>query len=230
MLIALDVDGTLFDGRSVATEAVEALTNAHRDGHLIVIVTGRRWDSLADVVPQIVALADRVVCEEGGVIVEPRSGTVELLAPPAEPEVIAALEAAGVAPLDVGLVVVGAPATFLAEMTAVRDAHGSTRRVVHNKASIALAPPECDKGTGLRAAVDELAAHDVPILAVGDAANDLPMFAAATYPVAVANADDAVRSSGVPMTTASVGLGVVEALQRHLPRGSVQGSAPAPGR
>ena len=57
-----------------------------------------------------------------------------------------------------------------------------------------------------------------PIMAIGDAANDLPMFAIATIAIGVANADDAVRASGVPLTTASFGSGVAEALHEHLLR------------
>jgi hydroxymethylpyrimidine pyrophosphatase-like HAD family hydrolase len=225
MLIALDVDGTLYDGAAVAPEAVAALGAAVAAGHRIVIVTGRRWESLQVVIPDVVAVAELAVCEEGAVMVEPRTGRIRLLADPPGSDVIAELDAAGVSPLDVGHVVVGAPATFIAEMTAVRDAFAAGRRIVHNKASIALAPPGCDKGTGLRAALDELHAHELAVLAIGDAENDLPMFAAATFPVAVANADEAVRSSGVPMTTASVGLGVVEALRRFLPSPPAEGSA-----
>lgn len=217
MLIAVDVDGTLYDGMDVAREAVAALSDAHDRGHVIVIVTGRRWEGLDLVVPEVLVLADRVVCEEGGVIVDVHRGRVELLADAVDPELVAGLVAAGVSALDVGQVVVGAPATFLKEFIEVRDRLRSTRRIVRNKASIALAPPDCDKGTGLRAAVAELGLEGTPILALGDAANDLPMFAAATIAVGMANADDAVRASGVPLTTASVGLGVAEALHRFLP-------------
>jgi hydroxymethylpyrimidine pyrophosphatase-like HAD family hydrolase len=219
MLIAIDVDGTLFDGVDVAPEAVAALTRAREAGHLIVIVTGRRWEGLDLVVPEVLALADGVVCEEGGVIVDMNTAEVRLLGEAVEPDLVAALVAAGVAPLDVGHVVIGAPAEFMGVMREVRDRVGSTRRLVHNKASVALAPPECDKGSGLRAAVDELGAHGLPVIAIGDAANDLPMFAAATMAVGVANADDAVRSSGVPLTRESVGRGVAEALRQYLPPG-----------
>lgn len=217
MLIAVDVDGTLYDGLDVAPEAVAALSSAHDAGHSVVIVTGRRWEGLELVVPDVIVVADCIVCEEGGVIVDTRTGEVRLLADAVEPDLVAALVEAGVAPLDVGHVVVGAPAEFIDVVSAIRDRVGSTRRLVRNKASIALAPQGCDKATGLRAAVAELDAGDMPIIAIGDAANDLPMFAAATIAVGVANADDAVRASGVPLTTASVGLGVAEALQRYLP-------------
>ena len=103
-------------------------------------------------------------------------------------------------------------------VTAVRDQLAPDRIIVTNKSSIALTPHGCNKGTGLRAAIADLELEDAPILAIGDAANDLAMFAVATIAVGVANADDAVRASGVPLTAASVGLGVAEALHRYLPQ------------
>ena len=218
MVIAVDVDGTLFDGSGVADEAVTALSQARADGHTLVIVTGRRWEGLESVVPSVIALANRIVCEEGGVIVDVDTGQPRLLAEAIEPDLIAGLVDAGVPALDIGHVVVGAPTSSLAVVTAVRDRLASHRIIVTNKGSIALTPKGCDKGTGLRAAIAELQLQDLPILAIGDAENDLPMFEVATIAVGVANADDAVRASGVPLTTASVGLGVAEALRRYLPR------------
>jgi hydroxymethylpyrimidine pyrophosphatase-like HAD family hydrolase len=218
MVIAVDVDGTLYDGVGVADEAIEALRRAHSDGHTLVIVTGRRWAELGHVVPEVLALTDCVICEEGGVLVNVVAQEVTLLAEPVEAELVAALEAAGVPNLDVGLVVIGAPTSSLALVTQVRDRMGSSRHIVTNKGSIALAPAGCDKGRGLRAAMAQLDVRDRPIMAIGDAANDLPMFAIATIAIGVANADDAVRASGVPLTTASFGSGVAQALQTHLPQ------------
>ncbi len=141
MLIAVDVDGTLFDGRDVADEAVQALSRARADGHRLVIVTGRRWEGLDLVVPAVVALADCVVCEEGGVIVNVHTGQLALLDEPVEPELITALIEAGVPALDIGHVVIGAPTASLPVVTEVRDRLGSNRIIITNKGSIALAPP-----------------------------------------------------------------------------------------
>jgi hydroxymethylpyrimidine pyrophosphatase-like HAD family hydrolase len=165
-------------------------------------------------------LTDRVVCEEGGVLVNVRTGQITLLAEPVEPHLIAGLNEAGVPALDIGHVVVGAPSASLAVVTRVRDQLGSRRAIITNKGSIALTPVGCDKATGLRAAIADLDLQHRPILAIGDAANDLPMFRIATIAVGVANADEAVRTSGVPVTTASAGLGVAEALRRYVPRPS----------
>lgn len=218
MVIAVDVDGTLYDGVGVAEEAVDALRQARADGHTLVIVTGRRWEELGHVVPTILGLADRVVCEEGGVLVNVETQQLTLLAEPVEPELVAGLEAAGVPSLDIGHVVVGAPTRSLALVTEVRDRLGSQRIIISNKGSIALTPRGCNKGTGLRAAVADLHVEGLPILAIGDAENDLAVFKVATIAIGVANADEAVRASGVPLTKANAGLGVAEALQRFLPR------------
>ncbi len=222
MVIAVDVDGTLYDGVGVAEEAVEALREARADGHTLVIVTGRRWEELGHVVPTVLRLTDRVVCEEGGVLVNIETQQLTLLAEPVEPDLIADLQAAGVPSLDIGHVVVGAPTTSLALVTEVRNRVGSQRIIITNKGSIALTPKGCDKGAGLLAAVADLHVEGLPILAIGDAANDLAMFNVATIAIGVANADEAVRAAGVPLTEASAGLGVAEALRRFLPR-------PAPG-
>ena len=217
MVIGVDVDGTLFDGVEVAHEAIAALRAARADGHTLVIVTGRRWEELGHVVPDVLPLTDRVICEEGGVLVNVGTSELTLLADPAEAHLIAALRAARVPNLDIGHVVIGAPTTSLDVVTDVRDRVGSKRRVITNKGSIALTPDGCDKGTGLRAAIADLHLEGLAIMAIGDASNDLAMFKIATIAVGVANSDDAVRASGVHMTTASFGSGVAEALRRHLP-------------
>jgi hydroxymethylpyrimidine pyrophosphatase-like HAD family hydrolase len=220
MVIAVDVDGTLYDGVGVAPDAVSALTQATGDGHTLVIVTGRRWEELGHVIPGVLELAARAVCEEGGVLVDVGTGRLSLLAEPVEPELITELQSAGVPSLDIGHVVVGAPTSWRDAVTDARDRAGSRRAIITNKGSIALSPPGCDKGTGLRAAVADLGLERLPIMAIGDASNDLAMFAIAQVAVGVANADDAVRASGVSLTTASAGLGVAEALRRFLPRPS----------
>jgi hydroxymethylpyrimidine pyrophosphatase-like HAD family hydrolase len=111
---------------------------------------------------------------------------------------------------------------MLTLVTEVRDRVGSNRAIITNKGSIALTPRGCDKGSGLTAAITDLGLQGLPIMAIGDASNDLAMFGIATIAVGVANSDDAVRASGAQLTTASVGLGVAEALRRFLP-GSTPG-------
>ncbi|MBI4936451.1 MAG: HAD hydrolase family protein [Actinobacteria bacterium] len=216
MVVALDVDGTLYDGTEVADAAVAALRDAHRDGHVLLIVTGRRSDTLADVVPAVLPLCTMVVAEEGGVLVDVATGATTLLAPPIDEVVVAALTSGGVTDLDVGRVAVGADRRFETAMRTVHRTHAPNHEVVVNKGSVALVPQGCDKGTGLRAALELLGCSTLPVLAIGDAANDLPMFAVATFPVAVANADADVVAAGITLMEAPFGAGVAEALRRFL--------------
>jgi hydroxymethylpyrimidine pyrophosphatase-like HAD family hydrolase len=216
-VIAVDVDGTLFDGHTVAPAAVAALERARADGHLLAVLTGRRWDSLPDVLGPVLALFHRVVGEEGGYLADVASGVVRLLAPALDPLLVDALRDAGVPDLDVGSVVVGGPVSHLDVLTEVCHRVGGDRHVVVNKQSVALVPDGHDKRSGLLALLADFGMPDARVIAIGDAANDLPMFAAATVAVAVANADTAVRAAGIELTEQSFGDGVAEALQRHLP-------------
>jgi hydroxymethylpyrimidine pyrophosphatase-like HAD family hydrolase len=112
--------------------------------------------------------------------------------------------------------VIGAPSTSRAVVRLVLDQLGSRRVVIVNKSSIAIAPGGSDKGTGLRAAIADLGLTAPPIVAIGDASNDVAMFAIATIAVGVANADDTVRASGAYITQAPTGRGVAEALERYV--------------
>jgi hydroxymethylpyrimidine pyrophosphatase-like HAD family hydrolase len=217
MVIAVDVDGTLFDGHTIAPEAITALRRARDDGHLLVIVTGRRWETLPGVLGPALALFHRVVGEEGGFLADVASGVVRLLAPPLDRSIVDALRAAGVEHLDIGRATVSGAATATDAFTAASAAMPGRWHVVVNKESVALSPTGHDKGTGLRSALADLDALGVPVLAIGDAANDLPMFAVATVAVGVANADRSVTGAGIALTKASFGDGVAEALQHHLP-------------
>ena len=61
MVVAVDIDGTLYDGVEVAPDAIRELQKARDDGHMVVIVTGRRWEELGTVAPDVVRLASRAV-------------------------------------------------------------------------------------------------------------------------------------------------------------------------
>ena len=215
-IVAIDVDGTLYEDGSVAPQAIAALREATALGHVVLVVTGRTWASLFDVIPEVLPLCVGAVCENGGVLVVREPAQHTLLHRRASSTLVAALQAANIEPLDVGEVALGVPTVFAAEVARVLAVAGSDEVMVHNKGSIMLLPPHCDKATGLRSALAALRLAGSPIVAIGDAGNDLPMFEMATHPVAVANADDAVLAAGVPRTRGVAGLGVAEAVERLL--------------
>src|SRR3954451_7210294 len=103
-VIALDVDGTLFDGYQVSALDAAAVRGAKAQGHVLVVVTGRRWIDMAIVLGDLLAQFDRVVVEEGGAIIDVAADTITLLAPALDQAVVDLLTTAGVTPLDAGLV------------------------------------------------------------------------------------------------------------------------------
>jgi hydroxymethylpyrimidine pyrophosphatase-like HAD family hydrolase len=217
MIVALDVDGTLFDGHSVDPAATDAIEAAVSDGHVVVIVSGRPWRDLGLIIPDVLRSTSVAVCEHGAVLVDVSLGTVAHLATPVDPavrELIAASDGAG-DEMVVYEATIGLPASSrdVAELACERV---GGCYVVGNKGSIAIVPIGCDKGTGLTHAIEHLGMSDRSVMAIGDATNDLPMFAVADVAVAVANAEPALTATGIEVTRRAFGAGVAEALERHL--------------
>jgi HAD superfamily hydrolase (TIGR01484 family) len=227
MIIALDVDGTLFDGHSVDPEAVDTIEAAAADGHVAVIVSGRPWRDLQRIIPDVLRSTSIAVCEHGAVLVEVATGTVHHLAPPVDPAVAAIISASNgdvmgdekgdeiVHEMVVYEATIGLPASAR-ELAEAACARVGGCYVVGNKGSIAIVPNGCDKGTGLARAIELLDMSDRALMAIGDATNDLPMFAMADVAVAVANAEPALAETGIEVTRRAFGAGVAEALARHV--------------
>lgn len=226
-VIALDIDGTLFDGSGVAAGAVRAVCAAVAAGYTVVLVTGRSWRDLPIVVPEILPHVALAACEEGATMVEPATGRWLHVAAPLDAAVVHGFVGLAGDAANVGDVVVSGPAALADAAERLVVHHGSAAQVVRNKDSVALVPAGCDKGAALRAAVAALGLAGAPVLAVGDAANDLPMFAVADVAVAVANADGHALAAATSRTTAPFGDGVAEAFARFLHLDPVV-SEPAP--
>lgn len=220
MIVALDVDGTLYDGRVVDPLAVDAVEAAVANGNVVVIVSGRPWGDLQRIIPDVLRSTSVAVCEHGAALVDVATGEVRHLVAPVDPRVASMIAAADGGEMVVYEATIGLPARMrsLAEDACARI---GGCYVVGNKDSIAIVPNGCDKGTGLRSAVDHLAESDPGmservIVAIGDATNDLPMFAIADIAIAVANADPALAGTGVEVMSKPFGAGVAEAISRHV--------------
>ena len=215
MIVALDVDGTLYDGESVDPAAVRAIEAAVADGHVAVIVSGRPWRDLQHIIPDVLRSTSVAVCEHGAVTVAVPTETVRHLATPVDPALPAMIAASDGDEMVVYEATIGLPASAR-ELAEAACASVGGCYVVGNKDSIAIVPNGCDKGTGLAHAIEQLGMSDRAVLAIGDATNDLPMFAMADVAVAVANAEPALAETGIEVTRRAFGAGVAEALARHV--------------
>src|SRR5687767_14579827 len=99
--LACDYDGTIATHGRVDEATVDALDRVRASGRKLVLVTGRQLDDLRLVFPHLDRF-DRVVAENGALLLCPAQHEQTLLGAAPEPELVEALAARGVEPLSVG--------------------------------------------------------------------------------------------------------------------------------
>src|SRR5690606_24081101 len=101
--LATDYDGTLAHGGVVSAEALAALGRLKETGRRLILVTGRELDDV-DRVCRDVHVFDRVVAENGAVLLDPATGAQRVLGEPPPEIFVERLRARRVEPLSVGRV------------------------------------------------------------------------------------------------------------------------------
>jgi hydroxymethylpyrimidine pyrophosphatase-like HAD family hydrolase len=212
--LAVDYDGTLAHDGRVAASTVDALQRLRASGRRVILVTGRQAPDLAAHFPDL-HVFDRIVAENGALLVDPATGQERLLADPPPPELIAALRDRGV-PLWVGRVVV---ATFEPHQGIVLETIrrlGLEHQTIFNKGAVMVLPPAVNKASGLAVALHEMRLSPHNTVAIGDAENDHAMLRFSECGIAVANALPAVKAGADFVTERDHGAGVVEVIDRLL--------------
>lgn len=115
---------------------------------------------------------------------------------------------------------------------AARDAVGDLASVTHSgPGTVELQPYGVDKGTGLALAAEFLGTDAGAAIAFGDMPNDLPMFRAAGYGVAMAGAHPDLRAAADEVTSSNEDDGVAVVLERVFGRARTgRGARPQPPR
>ena len=207
-VIACDYDGTLATDGRIAPETLAALGRVRHAGRRVVLITGRRFDDLLVVCPEL-DFFDWVVAENGAVLYEPRAKRVDDLAAPPPAAFLAALERAGV-PFSAGRVIV---ATEVPHETAVlRSIHdlGLELQIIFNRESVMVLPAAVSKQSGLEEALRRLGVPAHNAIGVGDAENDHAFLRLAGFAVAVGNAIPSLIAEADLVTRAANGAGVRE--------------------
>jgi hydroxymethylpyrimidine pyrophosphatase-like HAD family hydrolase len=207
--LAADFDGTLADEGRVGSAVIDSLLALRSAGVQIFLVTGRELNDLRVIFDRL-DLFDAVVAENGAVLFFPSTGDIRVMGPPPPPALVELLQAGGVTPLFVGRSVVSTRAT---QETAVQVAIcelGLNWRLVKNGTSLMCLPSGVDKASGLRAVLGDFRLDARKVVAIGDGENDLVLFAACGFAVAVANACNDLKGEADLVTEAPDGAGVVE--------------------
>jgi HAD superfamily hydrolase (TIGR01484 family) len=211
--LAADYDGTLAEHGAVRQETIDALRRLRATGRRLVLVTGREMEDLRHAFPEM-ALFDRIVAENGGVLYDPATGQERALAPAPPRPFVQRLMELGVEPISVGRTIV---ATWSPHEKAVLSALaelGLELQITFNKGAVMVLPTGVNKATGLKAALEELQLSTLNVVGVGDAENDHAFLRTCGASAAVANALTSVKLASDVVLAADHGEGVVELIDR----------------
>jgi hypothetical protein len=191
---------------------VAALGRARAAGLKLVMVTGRQLDDLSNTFAHI-EMFDRIVAENGALLVNPKTKATRLLAPAPPPALVEWLTRRNV-PLSVGHSIVATVEPHEHEvLEAIREL-GLEWHIIFNKGSVMALPSGVTKATGLGPALEELGVTADRTIGIGDAENDLAFLEACGLAVAVSNALDSVKASAGVVTNGARGQGVAEFIDR----------------
>jgi hydroxymethylpyrimidine pyrophosphatase-like HAD family hydrolase len=212
-VLATDYDGTIAHDGRVDDTTLEALRQARDEGLRLILVTGREVPDLANTFAHF-EVFDRIVAENGGVLLDPRSQALATLTVAPPPELLEWLTARAI-PISVGHSIV---ATVQPHEDAVREALRVLAlpwEVVLNKGAVMVLPIGISKRSGLERALRELggAAFERTV-GVGDAENDRAFLEVCGLSVAVANALESVKAAVDWVTEGKRGAGVAELIAR----------------
>lgn len=213
--LATDYDGTLAHDGRVDASTLAGLDRVRASGRRLLLVTGRELPDLRTTFPHLLRF-DRVVAENGAVVLDPATGTERVLAEPPPPALLDQLRRRGVGPISVGRVIV---ATWEPHektvIETIRDL-GLEMQVIFNKGAVMILPSGVNKATGLAAALAELNIAPENVVAVGDAENDHALLDLCGCGAAVANALPMLRARAEIDLKADHGAGVIELIDQLL--------------
>ena len=215
LALATDYDGTLAHDGKVDEATVAALRRFLASGRRLILVTGRVMPELEATFGHL-ELFERIVAENGALLVDPATKEEKTLALPPKPEFVESLKKQGVSPISTGRVIV---ATWEPHektvLKTIRDM-GLEMQIIFNKGAVMVLPSGVNKATGLKATLKILGLTPSQCIGVGDAENDHAMLTLCALGVAVSNALPAVKERADLVTQADHGAGVAELVDRVL--------------
>jgi len=215
-VLACDYDGTIATGGTVPPEVFDGLKRVRDSGRKLLLITGRRFDDILDVCPQI-DFFDLVVAENGATLYDPAAKKVEDLVEPPPPEFLDGLRVAGV-PYEAGRVIV---ATVVPHEVAVLETIrrlGLELQIIFNKEAVMILPSGVSKESGLEAALARLGISAHNAMGIGDAENDHAFLRKVGFSGVVANAIPALAAEADFVATEMAGAGVLELIDGPLRR------------
>jgi len=205
--IACDYDRTLTDESLVLSKnAVVSLKNARKNGIKVFLASGRRLPFLVDTNERY-DFVDVIIAENGAVIYDPANGTKILLGEGLE-ELRSAFADADY--VNVEEVIVATTIDHLEDVKAIIRRNDLSVDIELNRNDVMIMPKGINKGSGVAKAAEINGIRREHLACIGDAENDLRMFAVAGIRVAVANAVEDLKNEADIICNEPYGDGVKE--------------------
>lgn len=211
-VMAFDFDGTLAIDGHVPPEVETALEQCRASGHVLFLVTGRRFETVT--LGSLGDLFAGIVWENGAVLTHAASGETYLPFGQLDGRLLKAIEEAGI-PIDRGLAIAATWTPHDQTLWRILSAHGGSTSIEYNKSAVMVLPPGATKGAGLERLLTLCGLSPRNLAAFGDAENDLSMLTLAEVSVAVADAVPAVIQTCDVLATAPGPQGVLEILNQY---------------
>jgi HAD superfamily hydrolase (TIGR01484 family) len=212
LIMAFDFDGTLAVNGDVPPELEAALEQCRASGHVLFLVTGRRFKTVK--LGSLEDLFAGIVWENGAVITHRPSGETYLPFGQLDARLLKAIEEADI-PFERGLAIAATWTPHDQALWRVLSSHGGSTSFEYNKGAVMVLPPGATKGAGLERLLALCGLSSRNLAAFGDAENDLSMLTLAEVSVAVADAVPAVIETSDLVATAPGPQGVLEILKEY---------------
>lgn len=207
--LAAGFDATLARNGRCDARCVEALRAIAASGRKLILVTRRELRDVLQNFPEA-GVFDYLVAESGAVMhrTATRESTILAHAPPEN--FVQELRRRRVTPLAVGSSTITTDCVHEDEVAATIRKLQLDCELVTDDDTLIILPGGLSKVSGVQAALDELGLSAHNLVAIGDAASDLPLFDLAEHAVAVHNADALLNRSADRTTQDANGEGFIE--------------------
>lgn len=189
-VLAVDFDNTIAVNDRLDGDVAVVLREAHSNGVLRVLVTGRILSELLPLLPAP-DLFDVIVAKNRAVLQSPNARPIALSRAP-DAALVAELSQRGIAH-HCGTCIVETSATASPEVLTIVQTLGLPQGVTLNRGRLMVLPHGIGKAGGLSEAIWRLGASLHSTLAIGDAENDQPMLDACEIGVVVAWASNPLK-------------------------------------
>ena len=215
LALVTDYDGTLATDGRVEPETMSAIARVRSSGRHVILATGRTLESLQSVCDDLKHF-NFVVLENGAVLYDPRTRQQTALAKRPPQTFVRRLEELGVAPIEVGMVIVATVVPHQTEALQAIQEMGLELHLIFNRTAVMVLPTGVNKATGMDHALRRLGLSAHEVVAIGDSANDHSFLEHSECAIAVGNAESAIKAMTAFTTEGEAGAGVREVIDELL--------------